>query len=243
MSRVEAAAGMDRLPWLPDEPDPQPRDRAAAQAMIGAGGRSDPARRRRRLLARHATASKTVPAGTNATAQHHASACPKPRPARRPRQPQVRLAPQRPRSSRSSPRADAGGRAAAPRRPNVTAHPASPHAKRPRRGAPAVRRSRTAAPWRVGSSLVPSAAWSGRRLRSSTRPSAAGGQSLGPIRRSSGSRPVVPVQSQFATGASIYRFQIGTTSQAHSEVLCQRMRLIGLSCAVVGLPWKAKVER
>ena len=23
MSRVEAAAGMDRLPWLPDEPKPQ----------------------------------------------------------------------------------------------------------------------------------------------------------------------------------------------------------------------------
>jgi hypothetical protein len=40
-----------------------------------------------------------------------------------------------------------------------------------------------------------------------------------------------------------YRFRIGTTSQAHSEVLCQRMEKIHLSCAVVGLPWKAKVER
>jgi hypothetical protein len=26
-------------------------------------------------------------------------------------------------------------------------------------------------------------------------------------------------------------------------VLCQRMEKIHLSCAVVGLPWKAKVER
>jgi hypothetical protein len=26
-------------------------------------------------------------------------------------------------------------------------------------------------------------------------------------------------------------------------VLCQRMETIHLSCAVVGLPWKAKVER
>lgn len=44
-------------------------------------------------------------------------------------------------------------------------------------------------------------------------------------------------------GRMFYRFRVGTTSQAHSEVLCQRMGKIHLSCAVVGLPWKAKVER
>jgi hypothetical protein len=45
-------------------------------------------------------------------------------------------------------------------------------------------------------------------------------------------------------GRRFYRFQIGTTSQAHSEVLCQRMEKIRFSCAVVGLPWKPKgVER
>jgi outer membrane biosynthesis protein TonB len=45
-------------------------------------------------------------------------------------------------------------------------------------------------------------------------------------------------------GRRFYRFQIGTTSQAHSEVLCQRMEKIRLSCAVVGLPWKPRgVER
>jgi len=45
-------------------------------------------------------------------------------------------------------------------------------------------------------------------------------------------------------GRHFYRFQIGTTSQAHSEVLCQRMEKIRLSCAVVGLPWRPKgVER
>jgi hypothetical protein len=37
-------------------------------------------------------------------------------------------------------------------------------------------------------------------------------------------------------GRHFYRFQIGTTSQAHSEVLCQRMEKIRFSCAVVGLP-------
>lgn len=34
-------------------------------------------------------------------------------------------------------------------------------------------------------------------------------------------------------GKVYYRLQIGTTSQAHSEVLCQRMRAIGQSCVVV----------
>lgn len=42
---------------------------------------------------------------------------------------------------------------------------------------------------------------------------------------------------------AFYRFDVGTTSQAHSEILCQRMEHIRLSCAVIGLPWKAKVER
>jgi hypothetical protein len=44
-------------------------------------------------------------------------------------------------------------------------------------------------------------------------------------------------------GRTFYRFRVGTTSQAHSEVLCQRMQKIGFSCAIAGLPWKAKVER
>jgi outer membrane biosynthesis protein TonB len=53
----------------------------------------------------------------------------------------------------------------------------------------------------------------------------------------------VVVTSRNSRGRTFYRFQIGTTSQAHSEVLCQRMERIQYSCAVVGLPWKAKVER
>jgi hypothetical protein len=45
---------------------------------------------------------------------------------------------------------------------------------------------------------------------------------------------VAPVQSR--NGRIYYRLQFGTTSQAHSEVLCQRMRAIRQSCAVIGLP-------
>ncbi|WP_309662954.1 hypothetical protein [Sphingomonas sp.] len=46
---------------------------------------------------------------------------------------------------------------------------------------------------------------------------------------------VAPVRS-LRNGQIYYRLQFGTTSQAHSEVLCQRMRIIAQSCVVVGLP-------
>jgi hypothetical protein len=55
--------------------------------------------------------------------------------------------------------------------------------------------------------------------------------------------PAVVRPTRNSKGRVFYRFRIGTTSQAHSEILCQRMQRIELSCAVVGLPWKAKVER
>src|SRR5439155_11247590 len=55
--------------------------------------------------------------------------------------------------------------------------------------------------------------------------------------------PALVVETRNSKARLFYRFQIGTTSQAHSEVLCQRMQKIALSCAVVGLPWKARVER
>ena len=58
-----------------------------------------------------------------------------------------------------------------------------------------------------------------------------------------GRLPATVVTARNSRGKTFYRFQIGTTSQAHSEVLCQRMQRIRFSCAVVGLPWKAKVER
>jgi hypothetical protein len=45
---------------------------------------------------------------------------------------------------------------------------------------------------------------------------------------------VVPVQSQ-RNGRVYYRLQMGTTSQAHSAVLCQRMRMIGQGCVVIGV--------
>jgi hypothetical protein len=59
-----------------------------------------------------------------------------------------------------------------------------------------------------------------------------------------GRLPATVVTDRNSRGRIFYRFQIGTTSQAHSEVLCQRMeKMLRFSCAVVGLPWKANVER
>jgi len=46
---------------------------------------------------------------------------------------------------------------------------------------------------------------------------------------------VAPVPSR-RNGKTYYRLQFGTTSQAHSAILCQRMRMIAQSCVVVGLP-------
>lgn len=48
-------------------------------------------------------------------------------------------------------------------------------------------------------------------------------------------RAVVAPATSLRNGRTYYRLQFGTTSQAHSEVLCQRMRIIGQSCVVVGV--------
>lgn len=44
----------------------------------------------------------------------------------------------------------------------------------------------------------------------------------------------VPI-SAVPSGRRYFRLQMGTTSQAHSEVLCQRMRIIGVSCVVLDI--------
>lgn len=48
-------------------------------------------------------------------------------------------------------------------------------------------------------------------------------------------RAVVAPLPSLRNGRTYYRLQFGTTSQAHSEVLCQRMRMVGQSCVVVGV--------
>ena len=50
-----------------------------------------------------------------------------------------------------------------------------------------------------------------------------------------GLRAVTTDIPSMRNGRTYYRLQFGTTSQAHSEVLCQRMKTIGQSCVVVDL--------
>ena len=47
--------------------------------------------------------------------------------------------------------------------------------------------------------------------------------------------PAVVTDIPSPTGRTLYWLQIGTTSQAHSEVLCQRMKALGQRCVVVDL--------
>lgn len=49
-------------------------------------------------------------------------------------------------------------------------------------------------------------------------------------------KAVVVANPSLRNGRTFYRLQFGTTSQAHSAVLCQRMRVVGQSCVTVGLP-------
>jgi len=50
-------------------------------------------------------------------------------------------------------------------------------------------------------------------------------------------RPLSPrVMKSRTRGRTYYRLQLGTSSQAHSELLCQRLRTLGESCLVLGLP-------
>ena len=49
-------------------------------------------------------------------------------------------------------------------------------------------------------------------------------------------RAVVVPNPSLRNGQMFYRLQFGTTSQAHSEILCQRMRIVAQSCVTVGLP-------
>lgn len=51
---------------------------------------------------------------------------------------------------------------------------------------------------------------------------------------------LVVAQRSLRDRRTYYRLQMGTTSQAHSEVLCQRMRTIGQSCVVLDLPAGAR---
>jgi hypothetical protein len=261
MSQARAAAGMDRLPWLPDEPKPLPQRKLrgrgngamlllALAAMVVVAGLSY--WMGARSWAPRSPQAEALPPATTVTVPQPSTA--------EPRQPEVKLEPApevsppaardvpiqaprvqksrvvRPRTgtlTRESPSTAALDKTVAEQKPaeGKTAKGSAP-AK-----AVANPDSKPLTVWPA----TKSAGAKGRIVRIGafgTRQQAKLGW-----RRMVQAYPAVAhlkatvVGDRNSRGRHFYRFQIGTTSQAHSEVLCQRMEKIHLSCAVVGLPW------
>jgi hypothetical protein len=255
MSRVDAAAA-DRLPWLPDEPQQRPAKRrggavlgwaaAAIVAVAGAGFWMGVRSVDEQPLPPSGPAASTttvrlpqLPSGepiVRAPAQPQV----KPVPA-----PEVRPAP-RPELRIVLPRAERAAKASSQ---SVEVPAEAQTAVETETPKPA---AATASPQ---AEFVPPKPWdprifagaSGRLVQigafGSTRQAKRGWWFMVKAYPAVAHLPAVVRVSRNSKGRAFYRFHVGTTSQAHSEVLCQRMQLIRLSCAVVGLPWKTKVER
>lgn len=240
MSDVPAAVGFDRLPWLADEPPTRarrlPRRRelrlrewlgwAVAAILVVAGASYWLGVR---SVGESAPESDVQPPRPPVTV-------PLPAPREAPSaQPQVAIEP----APQVAPVTAPPIRVEAAPKPRVAPVPAA----RPRASQAAPKaRPKTAAPtlWPV---RVEAGA-SGRMVRIgtfATRQQAKRGWSR-IMRLYPGMKRlpalVVPLRSM-RDQRTYYRLQMGTTSQAHSEVLCQRMRIIAQSCVVVDLPARA----
>lgn len=253
MSRVEAAAAADRLPWLPDEPSVQPapgktRGRIGAAlaafllvaaiafrfgARTGEQPASKPSRTRAVTTVRLPAPRAAFPAQREVPIAAQPQLAPEP-------QPEVRPAPVRevriyiPVEHHAARAAASAGTAP----PTANKASAMPPAE-----AVTARPFVLARPWNPR--VIQGAA--GRLVQigafGSVHQSKEGWRYMVRAYPAVAHLPAVVRPSLNSKGHAFYRFQVGTTSQAHSEVLCQRMAAIHLSCAVVGLPWKAKVER
>ena len=47
------------------------------------------------------------------------------------------------------------------------------------------------------------------------------------------------IQNRDWNGHAFYQFQVGTASQADSEMLCQSLKHLNFRCAIVVPPWKS----
>lgn len=264
MSQAQAAAVIDRLPWLEDEAKP-------------ARSRPPDERGRTREIAGWAVAATLLVAGAAYWMGAHSSRpsprsepteatttvpVPKPRATdegREQQQPQLVLEPE----PESSPAPIREAEVARPRlrRAHVERRSSQRHqAARPRQEAePALEKvvsAQKAPPATVNPDSKPLTLWPasqsqgarGRIVRigafGSRQQAKLGWRYMVRAYPAVAHLPATVVEVRNSRGRRFYRFQIGTTSQAHSEVLCQRMGRIRFSCAVVGLPWSPTgVER
>lgn len=280
MTEAHAAVGMDRLPWLDDEPTPSrserkpppaPRSRparttreysarelagwAVAAVMLVAGGsywlgtRSAPeAYQPPALVAPEATVQLPEARDTTPSVEIPPTPEVKAAPARevaiarprgdRPAQP--RSAPTRRKLSPMTLEKPELEKTVATQEGKPAPAPATP-------AAPAVKPLASRSELKLWPSRVTKGAY-GRVVQigafGSRQQAKLGWRKMQRAYPAVGRLPAVVVTTRNSRGRTFYRFQIGTTSQAHSEVLCQRMQKIRFSCAVIGLPWKPQgVER
>ena len=247
MSRVDAAAA-DRLPWLPDEPSPPRRNErrgrilpwaAAAVLIVAASGfwlgmRS--VNTQFPPVAQHPQASTTVRLPAPRTVQPPQVRIPVQPELRPVTTPEVHPAPVRdlhiasPRSVKSAPEEPTASEQPKMATESHSAPVAAAPLVRPKPWNPRVFEGAAGRVVQIGAFGSTPQAKHGWRFMVRSYPGVA-------------HLPAVVRPARNSKGRTFYRFQVGTTSQAHSEILCQRMHRIGLSCAVVGLPWKPKVER
>lgn len=231
MSESRAASGLDRLPWLADESDLPPR--RPARDVVGLA-----------ILFALAVAAASYWIGLRQSGGFaRFDGTPAPRstlalPDAREVQPDAvplseepRVSPvaQPPMPTMARPRVI---RVAPPARPKAVRPAAKKAALKPDKDAAAPTYSKE--PWPVRD--IEGA--SGRLVRIgtfSTRLEAKRGWSaLVRNNPSLGRLPALVVAAPSSRdGKTYYRLQMGTTSQAHSTVLCQRMRMIGQSCVVI----------
>jgi hypothetical protein len=235
MSRVEAAAALDRLPWLPDDPTAQPARRriaavtgSALTVVLLVGGAAF-------WFGVQSIDDQAPRASTSPTAATTVR-LPAARPAA-PVQPQVKIAPVPEVEPIVAPTIMVVEPAKPVKRvaekslimPHPAADPAPAATDAPSRAPERLQ------PWPVR--VIDGAA--GRLVRvgafSSVHQAKRGWWAIVRANPTLEHLPalVVPVRS-LRSGRVYYRLQMGTTSQAHSAVLCQRMRLIGKPCMIIG---------
>ena len=248
MSQAQAATGADRLPWLEDEPAPRRRrgsKRDAAALAIGAT-----------LIVAAASywfgmQSWNEPAAPTQVERPSTTVpLPQPRPAA-PSQPQVTLEPA-PQVQPVPLREVPISRPAIEKRA-LKARPTTAPTTTEQTAKPEQTDTAAAKPAPASKPLTAWPAWQsegaeGRIVRvgafGSIQQAKLGWRNMVQTYPAVAHLKATVVGDRNSRGRHFYRFQIGTTSQAHSEVLCQRMEKIHFSCAVVGLPWKPKgVER
>jgi hypothetical protein len=253
MSDARTATGFDRLPWLADEPQEKPagRNRRASIGLVAAGAlvlaSASYWLAHRTTVSQPATVTRTVPPATTVPLPLPQTAPPQVEPDRVPEVEPVPV----PGVSVSVPEPVTSTHRKSRRRSVVAVHRNTkpPSIERPQKAASApapspAQKSRYPTLW---PSRVSQGA-SGRLVQigafGSRYQAKRGWWAMVRAYPALKRLPTVVNDTRNSKGRRFYRLQIGTTSQAHSEVLCQKMQRIHYSCAVVGLPGERKaVER